>query len=122
MLHKKHILKLVTGFILIVFAFSITPRKVWHDLLANHKDLSASNYQISKKGDQIHKTVINCNCDQLVVESAFVVRSSIYSIEVSIIEIDLIVIRDSFSYYSSIDNFGLRGPPMGYSLFEQAVA
>lgn len=122
MLQKSHILKLVTGFILVVFAFSITPKKVWHDLLANHKDLTASNYQISKKGDQVHKTVINCNCDQLVVESAFVARPSIYSIEVPIIEIDFIVKRNSFSFYSSIDNFGLRGPPMGYSLFEQAVA
>jgi hypothetical protein len=122
LLQKSHILKLVTGFILVVFAFSITPKKVWHDLLSNHKDLSASNYQISKKGDQVHKTVINCNCDQLVVESAFVARSSNYSIEVRIIEIVFIVKRNSFSFYSSIDNFGLRGPPMGYSLFEQAVA
>lgn len=122
MLQKSHILKLVTGFILVVFAFSITPKKVWHDLLANHKDLSARNYQISKKGDQVHKSVINCNCDQLVVESAFVAKSSIFSIEVPTIEKEYIVKPYSFSFNESIYNFGVRGPPRGYFLFGQAVA
>lgn len=122
MLQKQHILKLITGFVLVVFAFSITPKKVWHDLLANHKDLSSSYYQIGKKGDQVHKTVINCNCDQLVVESVFLTKTSIFSIEVPIVEKDYIVKPYKFFFNSCIYNFGLRGPPMGYHLFEQAVA
>lgn len=122
MLQKSHILKLITGFILVVFAFSITPKKVWHDLLANHRDLSTRSYQTTKKGDQIHKAVINCNCDQLVVESAFVTKASFFSIEVPIIEKDYIVKPYSFSFNETIYNFGLRGPPMGYFLFRQAVA
>jgi hypothetical protein len=122
LLKKQHILKFITGFILVVFAFSITPKKVWHDLLANHKDLSTRNYQIGKRGDQVHKTVINCNCDQLVVESAFVNKASFFSIDIAIVEIDYLVKPYTFSFNSSIYNFGLRGPPMGYILFEQAVA
>jgi len=90
--------------------------------LANHKDLSSSNYQIDKKGDQVHKTVINCNCDQLVVESAFLTKTSIFSITVPNVEKAFIVKHYSFSFNSSIYNFGLRGPPMGYLLFEQSVA
>lgn len=122
MLQKSHILKLVTGFILVVFAFSITPRKVWHDLVANHKDLATSHYQTSKKGDQVHRTVINCNCDQLVVAAAFVAKSFIYFIEIPITENNYILKPYCVLFYSSIDDFGLRGPPLGYRLFKKAVA
>lgn len=122
MLQKSHILKLIAGFILVVFAFSITPKKVWHDLLANHKDLNTRNLIINTKGDEVHKSVINCNCDQLVVESAFVNKAIFFSIEVLIVEKDYIINPYTFLFNSSIYNFGLRGPPMGYDLVKHAVA
>lgn len=122
MLQKHHILKLVTGFVLVVFAFSITPQKVWHDVLANHRDLSSRTYQIDKKGDQIHKTVINCNCDQLVVESAFLTKTTHFSFAIPIVEKDYYAKPYSFSFHSTIYYIGLRGPPSSHILCEQAAA
>jgi hypothetical protein len=52
-----------------VFAFSITPKIILHQFVANHKDTPfASNYE---KTAQIHRAGLNCNCDNQVVESPF---------------------------------------------------
>ena len=54
---------------LIVFAFSITPRKYLHDIVANHKD----SFFVS--GDDgalaLHKAAVNCHTDSIVAESPF---------------------------------------------------
>ena len=54
---------------LAVFAFSITPKIILHNVVANHKDTPfASN---AEKNAQLNKAGFNCNCDNLVVESPF---------------------------------------------------
>jgi hypothetical protein len=59
----------LAGVLLLLFAFSITPRKIIHDFLATHKDktaLSASSGSIN-----VNKASYNCKCDHIVVESPF---------------------------------------------------
>jgi hypothetical protein len=55
---------------LMLFVFSIMPKKAFHDLLANHKDsLSVFN---DSKAQQFSWSGFHCNCDNLVVESPFI--------------------------------------------------
>jgi len=59
----------LAGLLLIVFAFSITPRQVLHDWLANHKDTAS---HCSFEGVTHFSTDgFHCNCDNLVAESPF---------------------------------------------------
>ena len=53
---------------LIVFAFSVTPRKYLHDLVATHKD----TFFNSTDGVLIfHKASVNCHTENVVAESPF---------------------------------------------------
>ena len=55
---------------LIVFAFSVTPRILLHSLVADHRDTPRKHNNSTEQ--QLSKTGFNCNCDNLVVESPFV--------------------------------------------------
>jgi hypothetical protein len=61
--------RLLAGAMLIVFAFGVTPKKILHDLVANHKDnrVVASASAIIK----ISADGFTCKCDNLVAESPF---------------------------------------------------
>lgn len=54
---------------LLLFAFSITPKKTIHDLLASHKDkiFQTSDSDLLK----INKASFHCKCDNIVAESPF---------------------------------------------------
>jgi hypothetical protein len=62
--------KLFGAFMLMVFAFSVTPKILLHNLVADHRDTPRSHN--SSKEQQLSKTGFNCNCDNLVVESPFI--------------------------------------------------
>ena len=71
MLYKNsYIRSIVACLLLVLFAFSITPRNILHDLFANHTDevviSKKSNSQAVKTFDYL------CKCDNLVVESPFI--------------------------------------------------
>lgn len=55
--------------VLMLFVFSITPKKYLHDLVANHTDFY-STYAGSETA--VHKAGINCDCEDLVVSTPFV--------------------------------------------------
>ena len=94
---------------LAVFAFSVTPKILLHDLVADHKDSPRSHN--NSKEQQFSKKGFNCNCDNLVVESPFLINYT---------EID-ITTTQKFSEqqveytndFHSLDYFyfELRGPP-----------
>ncbi len=59
-----------TSLLVLVFAFSILPKKTVHDLFATHKDSSFSFND--SKDQQISWAGFHCNCENLVVESPFI--------------------------------------------------
>ncbi|HLK30081.1 MAG TPA: hypothetical protein VKT28_15985 [Puia sp.] len=94
---------------LMVFAFSVTPKILLHNLVADHRDTPRSHN--NSKEQQLSKTGFNCNCDNLVVESPFVN---------DYVEIDLSVTQNFSGQKIAYENnfyslhyfyFELRGPP-----------
>ncbi|MDE3248467.1 MAG: hypothetical protein KGO82_07410 [Bacteroidota bacterium] len=67
--------RLLAGWLLLLFSFSITPRQLLHDALANHKDRSAA----LAKGNhlQITQSGFMCKVDNLVAESPFTQPASV---------------------------------------------
>jgi len=99
----------LAAILLLLFQFSITPKLLLHDLVADHQDtpLSANN----EKNPQFHLAGFNCACENQVVESPF--------IEDSILTENFIPVIVSDRFSSSVGGFvsapflylGLRGPP-----------
>ncbi|MEO6315491.1 MAG: hypothetical protein ABIO53_11135 [Chitinophagaceae bacterium] len=111
LLAQKPIVKqLLAGVLLLVFTFSIAPKKFLHDAIANHKDKVA----VLSPGDaaQLTHTGFICKCDNLVAESPFtneVPRFEFLSIPVFSVQ------RTSSIYHfyaSTVFFFELRGPPV----------
>ncbi len=111
MANSSIIRSVLAGFLLVVFAFGITPKRTLHNLVATHKDGSANAAANHSDEEAISKSTFNCQCDNLISESPFVAQS--YPVNVS-----LAIPYASYScnpvavYYSSDHfSFGLRGPP-----------
>jgi hypothetical protein len=66
---NQTIRRLISGLLLCIFTFSITPKQWLHDIVTNHKD----SYAKSVDGKAILTTTgFHCNCDNLVVQSPFI--------------------------------------------------
>jgi hypothetical protein len=106
---KLNIRQLLAGLLLLVFTFSIAPKKFLHDAIANHKDKTAL---VSATGEaQLSTTGFICKCDNLVAESPF--TNDIAYFDFAPVQI-FSVQKDAtlYHYYSSTYFFfGLRGPP-----------
>jgi hypothetical protein len=60
-----------------LFAFGITPKITLHNLVANHKDGRIKSSSLADPGStQLAKASFNCQCDNLVSESPFVVKTN----------------------------------------------
>jgi len=70
LLNNKIIRSCCACLLVCLFAFSITPRKLVHDLIANHKD--GGGKLVTGAGDQLSTSTYHCSTDDLVVESPFV--------------------------------------------------
>ena len=69
-LYKSQVIrKIVAAAMLLVFALSITPAIVFHNLVAGHTD-TAKNYTDQKQA-QLGKQTFNCHCNNIVAESPF---------------------------------------------------
>jgi len=94
---------------LALFAFSITPKLLLHDLVANHKDTPL------KCGDDNNQKFIvagfNCDCDNLVVESPFV--HTFFDSEIIVPQIFSQYINSAVKDPIAVNQFyfELRGPP-----------
>ncbi len=66
---------------LLLFTFSITPKKILHDVFANHRD-TVNNLSSHSKVPLIVNPGINCPCDNLVAESPFTGEAPAFSLSV----------------------------------------
>lgn len=68
---KQPIIKqLLASILLVLFAFSVTPRKFLHDWVAKHKD--APGKFAHETHTRVQKFVYSCQTDDLVVELPFI--------------------------------------------------
>ena len=110
---KYQIVKKVTAIILLfLFAFSVTPIKVVHDIVAKHHDSKAASSVTGAYKPQISRPGFNCLLDNLVVESPFTNPGILFQ-ERFLAEYSIALIPLDYSFISSDHPvFGLRGPPM----------
>lgn len=94
---------------LMMFAFSITPKLLLHDLIANHRDSPLKNS--TDKNARIDVAGFNCSCDNLVVESPFL--DDLFSDDRVKTFVYLQHIGAAIKNLYSVDPFyfQLRGPP-----------
>ena len=67
--YSNTIRRITSALLIIVFALSITPVAILHNLSANHKDISFADK--NQPGDQFAKAGINCNVTDFVAEAQF---------------------------------------------------
>ncbi len=72
MLYQKTIRQFIALVMLVVFAFSITPQKSIHDLVAKHADPVKCSVHKDAPIAQIENSSIHCSYDNLVVASPFI--------------------------------------------------
>ena len=107
--NNSFIRKFLAGFILLVFAFSITPKILLHNVIANHTDTPFSSN--TEKHAQLHKAGFNCTIDNLVVESSFIQATYSTPVEVQIYPSSLLACY-SGGFIRGYECFlHLRGPP-----------
>lgn len=73
-----YIRKSLAVFFLALFAFGITPRLTLHNLVANHKDGRTRSVLPDPYSTQLSKASFNCQCDNLISESPFVMQASVH--------------------------------------------
>lgn len=112
MLFQKTIRKIVALAMLVVFAFSITPQKSIHDIVAKHSDPTKCSVHKDVPVDQVENTSIHCSYDNLVVASPFV--DYLFSLQIRVPEQAIIknTIFYSFEISHSLHSFESRGPPV----------
>ena len=106
---KSIIRQLLAGVLLLVFTFSIAPKKFLHDAIANHTDKITV---VSPGGNpQLSNTGFICKCDNLVAESPFTDEAPHFDF----VPLWFFSIQQSsalYHFYSSpVFFFELRGPP-----------
>lgn len=111
MTKKIFIEKILALFLLVLFAFSITPKKLLHDVFADHIDSKCKLDHSHDLNGQITTSGYNCQTDNLVIESPFENVSFTVTLFVPCFytQQNDSSIRNLFSSDHFI--FGLRGPP-----------
>ena len=100
---------MVSGWLLILFAFSITPKIYLHDVIATHKD---SSFNISEKATQVSKKGIHCDCNSLVVISPFLSESNSVQLTPLSFFVDNNCKVNKCFYSVDVYVSSLRGPPL----------
>ncbi len=111
-MNKYPVIKsVITSLLLLLFAFSIMPKKTLHDWLVDHKDQSGMHV---KAGEALlNKTGFNCNCESLVAESPFTATSDPIIIQViSLVLPEHICGKLPALYSCTYFFFEHRGPPV----------
>jgi hypothetical protein len=113
--NKKYLLqnplikRCLSGLLLLLFTFSITPRQLLHDAFANHKDTAVK--ASAARTPLLSNAGFNCACDNLVAESPFTEAA----IAVDIIPPMAFAVQPAVPvpgiHFIPIVFSGLRGPP-----------
>ena len=111
MLFNKTFKQFLALAMLVVFAFSITPQKSIHDLVAKHIDPNSCSVHKDLPIEQIEKTELHCTFDFQVATTPFVDYD--FSIE---IESPIVAKARNTNYVAAtIDKYAIladsRGPP-----------
>lgn len=111
MLKKKLFIQKLTAFLLLlIFTISITPKNYFHEVIADHKDISYCDGLDNSTGS-IHQQGYACHFDNLVVTLPFVLENGP---DFSFLPVDY-TDQINFSYSSPFQYCHLekitRGPP-----------
>lgn len=110
--HSLNFRKASAIFLLLIFLFSVTPKRFLHTLFANHIDRSFNTRLYSEKSSEhFSNSGINCQLDNLVVESSFLFSFSDINIHIYPEFISLTIEKENRLVYSYINHTSLRGPP-----------
>jgi hypothetical protein len=111
MVQNRYIRFFLASFMLVVFAFSITPQKNIHDFVAKHIDPTTCSVHVNLPIEQLENTSIHCSFDQLVATTPFVY----YDFSIVIKTIKLNPARNTVFEAAPIVQYAIvsdsRGPP-----------
>lgn len=97
------------GLLLLLFAFSITPRKTLHDLFVSHTDGTPVDF---KNGDaQLSTAGFYCDTQSLVAESAFTATDGIVVAAPAAVYSQPATVHLYLVHRVTYFFFSLRGPP-----------
>ncbi len=103
-----YITRFLSGLLLLVFTLGITPKRFLHNAFAKHTD--ANFKKTTDKPFQVNKSGFNCDCDNLVAESSFVVDLQEFNFPLFTSFSSYLIKNISYSSISEIYS-QLRGPP-----------
>jgi hypothetical protein len=111
MLYQKTIRQILAVVMLLVFAFSITPQKSIHDLVAKHIDPNSCSVHKDLPIEQIKKTELHCTFDFQVATTPFVD----YDFSIEIATPIVAKARNTNYVAATIEKYAIvadsRGPP-----------
>ena len=108
-MRKGFIRNVLAGLMVLLFAFSITPKIMLHDLIANHKDRPYAVNDSNTK--EIDASGFHCHYDNLVVESPFLDDCFPVGITQLPAPEQLFSLAPNRFHFATHFYFGLRGPP-----------
>jgi hypothetical protein len=112
MLYQKTIRQIIALVMLLVFAFSITPQKSIHDLVAKHSDPAKCNVHKDAPIAQVEKSSIHCSYDNLVVASPFLDFSCTHEVVAPPVRVIKNTSLIALTYLLVPFPFESRGPPV----------
>jgi hypothetical protein len=99
----------LAGILLMLFAFSIMPKKILHDWIVSHTDgVSAT---AKSEVAQVGKAGFNCNCQNLVAESPFTADNQCIDFALHLSHATRPGTSPSQVYTADLFFYSLRGPP-----------
>lgn len=109
---KLKLQKLMAVLLLMLFALSITPKKLLHDAVARHTDTVLKTDILNTGNPLLSAAGIHCQTDNLVVISPFENTATVLSLATPLHYIVFKgLLRKTFISDETIV-FGLRGPPV----------
>jgi hypothetical protein len=111
MLFNKTFKQFLALAMLVVFAFSITPQKSIHDLVAEHMDPTSCSVHKDLPIEQIENTALHCSFDFQVATTPFVD----YDFSIEILKLEITQPRNAHVKHKIISHHAIlsdsRGPP-----------
>ena len=110
MAQKSLIQQLLAAVLLLIFSFSITPKKFLHDAIANHKDKALG--ESDRHTPQFSHSGFVCKCDNQVAESPFTDAIARFGFTSFRVFFPYKQAECGDYFYSTIVFFQRRGPPV----------
>lgn len=107
-IHHSILRRSLSGILLVLFAFSITPKKTLHDWIVSHTDGAGT---AKSDAAQVTKAGFNCNYQNLVAESPFTADSQYIDLTLPREYAILSAVLSSRVYATDLFFHSLRGPP-----------